>query len=182
MPFKAGSVLQKGAGTHKKAKNHPFFSFQAVFASFGAPPSMLHTRHDHNQSRSWFCTVFVCTAPPNTTTDPPGGRGLGFCIAAYEFWEFHEVAARQACPQPPGRSGATSGSTEHAKTTQYHDPCCSQWARSSKKARGRIKRPRTTHSSCVCVVWSPPQHLTHPTRPQPVLYSCCLYCTSKHNH
>ena len=66
-------------------------------------------------------------------------------LTLMSFEKFHEVAARQACPQPPGRSGATSGSTEHATTTQYHDPCCSQWARSSKKARGRIKRPRTTH-------------------------------------
>ena len=155
MPFEVGSVLQKGVGVHKKAKNH---HFQAVFASFGAPPSMLHTRNDHNQSRSWFCTVFVCTAPRNTTTDPPGGRGLGCCIAAYGFWEFHEVAARQACPQPPGRSRATSGSRKHATTTQHHDPCCSQWARSSKKARGLIKRPRTTHLLFSIVITEMAEH------------------------
>ena len=65
-------------------------------------------------------------------------------LTLMSFEKFHEVVARQACPQPPGRSGATSGSTEHAKTTQYRDPCRSKWARSSKKAWGCIKRPRTT--------------------------------------
>ena len=50
----------------------------------------------------------------------PGSWFLHCCL--WRFWEFHEVAARQACPQPPGRSGATSGSTEHATTTQYRDP------------------------------------------------------------
>ena len=37
-----------------------------------------------------------------------------------------------------------SGSTEHATTTQYRDPCRSKWARSSKKVQGHTKRPRTT--------------------------------------
>ena len=168
MPFKAGSVLQKGAGTHKKAKNRPF----RLFLRRLEPPPACHTPDTTttNLDRGFAQFLSVLHLQTQPQTRQVAGV-LVFALLLMNFEKFHEVAARQACPQPPGRSGATSGSTEHAKTTQYRDSCRSKCARSSKKAWGCIKRPRTTHlfiSSCFCVVWSSPQHFTHLTRPKPV--------------